>query len=192
MRLTWPAAERNKAVILDALRPHLPATGRILEIASGTGQHTAHFAAALPDLQFVPTDLAPEHVKSIDAWTRDLPNVAPAQPLDVTGVWPAGPFEGVYCANMIHIAPWAAAEGLLAGVGRVLAADGVFCLYGPFRIDGQYSESNAQFDANLQSRDPSWGVRDLEAVDALAAAQGLKRVALIALPANNHLVVYRR
>lgn len=192
MRQTWPAPERNKAVILDALRPHLPTTGRVLEIASGTGQHTAHFAAALPDLQFVPTDLSPEHVKSIDAWTRDLPNVAPAQPLDVTGAWPAGPFEAVYCANMIHIAPWAAAEGLLAGVGRVLAADGVFCLYGPFRIDGQYSESNAQFDANLQSRDPLWGVRDLEAVDALAAAQGLKRVALIALPANNHLVVYRR
>lgn len=188
----WPAAERNKADILAAMRPHLPATGRLLEIASGSGQHTAHFAAALPGLRFVPTDFNAAQLSSIDAWARDLSNVEPAIELDVTGDWPTGPFDAVYCANMIHIAPWAAAEGLLAGVGRVLTDDGVFCLYGPFRIAGTYSDSNARFHASLQSRDPAWGIRDLEAVEALATRAGLTRVALLALPANNHLVVFRR
>lgn len=188
----WPAAERNKADILAAMRPHLPAAGRVLEIASGSGQHTAHFAAALPQLRFQPTDYDPSHLESIAAWTSELSNVAEPQQLDVTGEWPTGPFDAVYCANMIHIAPWAAAEGLLAGVGRVLTDDGVFCLYGPFRIAGTYSDSNARFHASLQSRDPAWGVRDLEAVEALAAQAGLTRVALLALPANNHLVVFRR
>lgn len=192
MRLTWPAAERNKAAVLEALRPHLPAGGQLLEIASGTGQHTAHFAAALPGLRFQPTDFKAEHLTSIDAWTGAQPNVAPAMQLDVTASWPAGPFDAVYCANMIHIAPWAAAEGLLAGVGRVLTHDGVFCLYGPFRIEGTYSDSNARFHESLQRRDSRWGVRDLEAVDALAQTAGLKRTALVAMPANNHLVVYRR
>jgi SAM-dependent methyltransferase len=192
MRLTWPAAERNKAVVLDALRPHLPTQGQVLEVASGTGQHTAHFAAALPGLRFQPTDLKADQLASIDAWTRDLPNVAPAMILDTTAAWPTGPFDVVYCANMIHIAPWTAAEGLLSGVGQVLAPDGVFCLYGPFRIDGTYSDSNARFHAGLQSRDPSWGVRDLEAVEALADTAGLRRTHLIAMPANNHLVIFRR
>lgn len=188
----WPAAERNKADVLAALRPYLPASGCLLEIASGTGQHTAHFAQALPDLSFQPTDLDAEHLVSINAWTGTLPNVAPALRLDVTRDWPAGPFDAIYCANMIHIAPWAAAEGLLAGVGRLLSDDGVFCLYGPFRIDGTYSDSNARFHASLQGRNPAWGIRDLEAIDALASAAGLERVALDAMPANNHLVVFRR
>lgn len=190
----WPAAERNKAVILAALRPHLPGRGRLIEVASGTGQHTAHFAEALPQLRFQPTDFDLSHLASIDAWAADLPNVEPAVQLDVTH-WPAeleGPFDAIYCANMIHIAPWAAAEALLAGVGRALSEDGVLCLYGPFRIDGTYSESNARFHASLQSRDPAWGIRDLWAIDALAGDAGLERVSLEALPANNHLVVYRR
>lgn len=190
----WPAAERNKAVVLAALRPHLPATGRLLEVASGSGQHAAHFAQALPQLHFQPTDFEASHLGSIDAWTAQQPNAARAVQLDVTQ-WPArlaGPFDAVYCANMIHIAPWAATAGLLAGVGRVLSKDGVFCLYGPFRIGGTYSESNARFHASLRSRDPGWGVRDLETIEALAGDAGLARVALEAMPANNHLVVFRR
>lgn len=191
----WPAAARNREPILAAIRPYLPQCGRFVEIASGSGQHVAWFAAQLPGLQFVPTDLDPEHLVSVDAWVADagLTNVEPARLLDVTQTdWGIAPAQVIYCANMIHIAPWAAAEGLLAGVGRGLTADGVFCLYGPFRIDGGYSDSNAAFHARLQSRDPAWGVRDLEAVDALAEANGLTRAALHALPANNHLVVYRR
>lgn len=191
----WPAAARNREPIRLALQPYLPEAGRVVEIASGSGQHVAWFATHHPHLQFQPTDLDPEHLVSVDAWVTDagLTNVAPARLLDVTTAdWGVGAVDVIYCANMIHIAPWAAAEGLLAGVGRHLAAGGVFCLYGPFRIDGGYSDSNAAFHARLQSRDPQWGVRDLEAVDALATAHGLTRIALHALPANNHLVIYRR
>lgn len=191
----WPAAARNREPILAALQPYLPRTGRVIEIASGTGQHVAWFARHCPDLRFAPTDLDLAHLESIDAWVAEtgLTNVEPARQLDTTApTWAVGVADVIYCANMIHIAPWAAAEGLVAGVGRHLAADGVFCLYGPFRIAGGYSDSNAAFHASLQSRDPAWGVRDLEAIDALAEASGLTRVALHALPANNHLVVYRR
>lgn len=191
----WPAAARNRAPILDALRPHLPASGRLLEIASGSGQHVAWFAEHLPALRFLPTDLAPDHVASVDAWVAEagLENVAPARVLDVTAAdWGVGAVDAIFCANMIHIAPWAAAEGLLAGAGRHLSDGGVFALYGPFRIDGGYSDSNAAFHARLQARDPRWGVRDLEAIDALGAAAGLRRTHLLALPANNHLVIYRR
>lgn len=189
---TAPAAERNKAPILAALAPRLPAAARVLEVASGTGQHTAHFAAALPGLHFQPTDADPENLPGIQAWTADLPNVAPPRVLDaVTGPWLAA--DVVYCANMIHIAPWAAAEGLFRGAAGCLTPGGILFLYGPFRFHGEFlAASNAAFDESLRARDPRWGVRDVDALDALGAAVGLERIDTVALPANNHLLIWTR
>jgi hypothetical protein len=190
------AAERNRGPILDVLRQVLPATGLVLEIASGTGQHVACFAAALPALTFQPTDVDDEALASVREWVAEagLANVRPPLRLDTR--WPEWPVEradAIFCANMVHIAPWAATEGLLAGAGRVLPAGGALCLYGPFRFGGRFTApSNEAFDASLRARDPAWGVRDLDAIEAAAATCGLARAALFEMPANNHSVVFRR
>ncbi|MEZ4469578.1 MAG: DUF938 domain-containing protein [bacterium] len=189
---TAAAAERNKAPILEALRPWLPATGQVLEVAAGTGQHTAHFAAALPGLRFLPTDVDPENLPTIARWTAGLPNVAPPRVLDAeAGPWPA--VDVVYCANMIHIAPWAAATGLFQGAAAALPPGGLLFLYGPFRFSGRFlAESNVAFDESLRGRDARWGVRDVDDLDALGATCGLRRLDTLALPANNHLLVWLR
>lgn len=195
-KLRFPAAERNREPILRALREVLPEEGLVLEVASGSGQHVVHFAAALPGLTFQPTDVEPAHLESVRAWIADagVENVREPIFLDATAErWPVERAAAIYCANMIHIAPWEAALGLLAGAGRVLEPAGVLCLYGPFAFDGRYTaESNAAFDRSLQARDPRWGVRDLEDVAAVAAEHGLERDAVHALPANNHVVVFRK
>ncbi len=187
-----PAAARNRDPILDVLRRVLPAEGLVLEVAAGTGEHGAHFAPRLPRLTWQPSEV--HDLDSIEAWVAETaaPNLLAPIRLDVTAwPWPVDRVDAVFCANMIHIAPWACAEGLVRGAGRVLRAGGVLALYGPFRIGGAHvSDSNAAFDADLRARDPRWGVRDLEQVAALAAANGLHHAETVEMPANNRTVVF--
>lgn len=154
----------------------------------------AHFAAALPGLDWQPSDMAAAHRAGVDAWCAGLGNVAPAVALDArAAVWPVARADAVLCINMIHIAPWAAAEGLVAGAGRVLGAGGVLVLYGPFRRAGQALEaSNVAFDADLRARDAAWGVRDLEAVEGLALGCGFGGAEVVGMPASNLVVVFRK
>lgn len=193
-RLVAPSAARNRGPILQALRPHLPPGGTVLEVASGTGEHIAHFAAALPQLRWQPTDPAADRRASIDAWASALPNVHPAQPLDAASVdWAVGRVDVVLCINMIHIAPWRAAEGLVAGASRALPPGGLLALYGPYRRAGQrMAPGNAAFDAELRARDPEWGLRVLEDLAALAAGCGFGSPLVEAMPADNLLVLFRR
>ncbi len=193
-RLSAPSVARNRAPILEALRPHLPTSGTVLEIASGTGEHVAHFAAALPRLLWQPTDLAPEHRASIDAWSTGLANVLPACALDAaSAVWPIEQADAVLCINMVHIAPWSAAEGLVAGAARILPTGGLLALYGPYRRSGAPMEpGNAAFDADLRSRDPAWGLRAVEDVAALASDAGFGQPTIVAMPADNLTVLFRR
>ncbi len=195
-RLTAPAAGRNRAPILAVLTDLLPAEGLVLEVACGTGEHACHFAAATPGLSWQPTDPEPAHRKSADAWARHLglTNVLPALDLDVcAAVWPVERADAIFCANMIHIAPWEATLGLVSGAARVLAPGHSLILYGPFMFDGQHTaQSNERFDHSLRSRDPAWGVRDLRRVEDAAAVHGLTLVDQIAMPANNQIVVFQR
>jgi len=196
MKLHWPAPERNKAPILDVLRRVFPAEGRALELASGSGQHALHFAAAFPGLAWQPSDPDPPHRASIAAYAAEagLPNLLPPLALDVCHTpWPVAPVQAVFNANMVHIAPWEAAEGLFRGVGQVLVPGGVCALYGPFKLAGGHTaESNRLFDADLRARDPRWGVRDAEAVEALATAAGLVPAERVPMPSNNFVLVFRR
>lgn len=193
-RLFSPSAARNREAILLALRPHLPVTGLVLEIASGSGEHLAHLAPALPALQFQPSDQAAEARASIDAWCAPWPNVCPALALDAAArTWPVARADAVLCINMIHIAPWAAARGLVAGAARVLTPGGVLAVYGPFMRDGAHTApSNAAFDADLRARDPAWGVRAFEDLADLADGCGFAAPVADAMPANNLLVTFRR
>ncbi len=189
-----PAAARNRDPILEVLRRLAPASGTVLEVASGSGEHAAHFAAALPGVVFQPTDPDAARRASIDAWCAGIANVRPALALDATtGAWPAGPFDLLLCCNMIHIAPWTAAEGLVAGAGRVLSPCGILLLYGPFRRQGvPTAPGNEAFDADLRARNRAWGLRDLEAVDALTRAAGFSGAEITEMPANNLCVAWRR
>jgi SAM-dependent methyltransferase len=193
-RRTAAAAERNKAPILDVLRRVLPRRGLVLEIASGTGQHVAHFARALPALEWQPSDPDPDNRASIRAWTDGLGNVRAPLDLDVLGrPWPVACADAVLCINMIHVAPWAAAKALVAGAGEVLGAGGVLFLYGPYRRSGRLTApSNEAFDASLRASDPEWGVRDLEAVVEIAGMAGFGLEEVEDMPANNLGVVLRR
>ena len=194
--MTYPAPERNKAPILEILRRVLPARGRVLEIASGTGQHIVHFAQGLPGISWLPSDPEPEHRNSIVARTEaaSLGNVAPPLTLDVRQrPWPVQDVDAMLCINMIHIAPWEAALALLAEAGKLLPAGGLLYLYGPYRRDGLHTaESNAAFDADLRRRNPEWGVRNLQDVEREANAAGLLLLEVIAMPANNLSVIFRR
>lgn len=194
--LTAPAVARNRDAILAVLREILPDSGTVLEIASGSGEHAVHVAAALPGLDWLPSDPEPAARRSIAAHTlrAGLANIRPPLALDAAAAaWPVARVDGIVCINMIHIAPWAATEGLMAGAGRVLSAGGVLFLYGPFReADRPFAESNAAFDASLRARDPGWGVRDLDAVAAEAAQHGLSLVRRVAMPANNLSLIFGR
>ena len=194
VRQCSPSAARNRDPILHALRGPLPASGLVLEVASGTGEHCAHLAAALPGLAFQPTDPDGDALASIDAWCGPLPNVRRAVALDASsGTWPVTAADAVLCINMIHIAPWAAARGLVAGAARVLPAGGVLALYGPFMRGGRHAgPGNAAFDADLRARNPAWGVRALESVAALAARDGFGAPDVMEMPADNLVVVFRR
>lgn len=193
-RLHSPSAARNREPILAALRPALPRTGLLLEVASGSGEHAAHLAATLPSLRFQPTDPRPEALASIDAWCAGLSNACPALRLDATWpIWPVAAADAVLCINMVHIAPWAAAQGLVAGAARLLPPGGLLALYGPFvEGDQPLAPGNAAFDADLRARDPAWGLRVVKDVAALAATDGFSLPDIIPMPANNLLVLFRR
>jgi SAM-dependent methyltransferase len=190
------AAGRNREPILGVLRDVLPRPGLVLEVASGTGEHAVWFSAALPGLTWQPTDRDEEALRSIAAWSAmaALPNLLPPLWLDATAeTWPIAQADAVVAINMLHIAPWTATKGLIAGAERVLTHGGLLFLYGPFREGGAHTTaSNAAFDADLRTRDPSWGIRDLDEIIALAAQHGLLPPERIAMPANNLSVVFRR
>ncbi len=186
---------QNREPILTVLREIFADCRQVLEIGSGTGQHAVYFGAGLPHLVWQSADVPPHHA-GIRAWLDEaaLPNVWPPIALDVRQPgWRSGRYDAVFSANTLHIMSWPEVEAFFEGVGEVLEAGGVLAVYGPFNTNGAYtSESNARFDAWLKARDPASGVRDFEAVDALARAQGLVLRQDIAMPANNRTLVWRR
>lgn len=191
-----PAAARNREPILRVLREYLPRPALVLEIASGTGEHAVWFSSALPELTWQPTDHDPEALRSIAAW-RDMsgpPNLLPPLWLDAAAdSWPVSQTDAIVAINLVHIAPWTVTQGLMAGAARVLTSGGLLFLYGPFREGGVHTAvSNAAFDADLRARDPSWGIRDLDEITALAGQHGILGPERIAMPANNLSVVFRR
>jgi SAM-dependent methyltransferase len=191
-----PAADRNKGPILEVLRRWLPTQGTVVEIASGTGQHVAHFAAALPVLTWQPTELDVYRHDSISAWIEleGLTNVRPPLALDVgRQPWPVDRADAVICINMIHISPWQATLDLMKGAAHLLRDGGILFLYGPYRRFGSHTApSNAAFDADLRARTPEWGLRDLEAVTEVAATNGFEFGEAVPMPANNFSVVFRK
>lgn len=195
-RLSSPSAGRNRGPIAEALAARLAPSADVLEVASGTGEHAVAAVLRRPDLTWRPSDPDAASRASIDAWASEAPGrIAPALAIDVTAAqWWAGlaPADAVFCANMIHIAPWEAAEGLVAGAAAVLQPDGALLLYGPFHDGEHTAPSNLEFDASLKRRDPRWGVRALDAVDELARSVGLQRAERFEMPANNLLLTYRR
>jgi SAM-dependent methyltransferase len=195
MKRFAPATARNRDAIRDVLRRVAPPRANVLEIASGTGEHAVYLAAELDVASWQPSDVDPGAHASIDAWRREEPRVLPSLTLDVTEPgWArtlGRTWDVVFCANMIHIAPFRACEGLLEGAPEALRHGGVLFLYGPFRRNGSHTApSNEAFDASLRARDPAWGVRDLETVTSLAEKHGLHRVDVIEMPANNLSVVF--
>ncbi len=202
-----PAAARNREPIRDALGDVLPARGLVLEVASGSGEHAVFLARAFPALAWQPTDADPSALASIEAWRAEaaLPNLLAPVPLDARELeWNVPPLQAIVCINMIHISPWESCLGLFAGAARNLAErpsetaedptrSAPLVLYGPFRFGGRFTApSNAEFDASLRARDPAWGVRDLDDVTRVATAVGFEREHVIEMPANNHVIVFRR
>jgi len=189
-----PHCERNKEPILALLQPYLVNRHRVLEIGSGTGQHAVFFAPALPYTVWQTSDVD-ENLPGIRLWLQEaaLPNLPPPLLLDVTGEWPQQRFDAAFTANSLHIMPWTAVEKFFAGLDTVLERDGLLAVYGPFNYHGTYtSESNREFDGWLKQRSALSGIRDFEAVDALANRIGLQLVNDHAMPANNRLLVWRR
>jgi SAM-dependent methyltransferase len=204
-RLDAPAFHRNHAPIWAVLQKFLAGkSGDVVEAGSGTGQHVVDFARQTPDIVWWPSDLNAQHLRSIAAWRAHagLPNIRPPLRIDLSDpAWCAEMHDGsgpnsllaVFCANVIHIAPWRVAEGLFAGAARYLRADGRLYLYGPFKRGGRHTAiSNAVFDSSLRDRDPEWGVRDIEALEGLAAGNGLALIEIAEMPANNLILVFER
>ena len=204
-RLDAAAFHRNHEPIWAVLQKHLAGkSGDVLEAGSGTGQHAVDFAGHMPEITWWPSDLNEQHLKSINAWRAHagLPNIRPPLRIDLADpAWcpelhdGRGPVEllAVFCANVIHIAPWRVAEGLFAGAGRYLRSDGRLFLYGPFKRDGKHTAvSNAVFDASLREGNAEWGVRDIEALETLAAGAGLVLVEAVEMPSNNLTLVFGR
>lgn len=195
MTLHSPAADRNKGPILSVLQQVLPASGHLLELASGSGQHVCEFAAGLPGWTFSPTDLDEGALRSIDAYVTEaaLGNVRPSVKLDAcVWPWPVESADAVLAVNMVHISVWEATEGLFAGAGRVLGKGGRLVLYGPFVIDGETAESNLRFSDSLKERNKLWGVRELREVERIANVEGLGLVQVVEMPANNNCVVFEK
>jgi Protein of unknown function (DUF938) len=204
-RLDAPAFHRNHQAIRAVLLRYLAGkSGDVVEAGSGTGQHVVDFAGQMPDITWWPSDLNEQHLKSIAAWRvhAGLENVRPPLRIDLSDpAWCTQMHDGsgpknllaVFCANVIHIAPWRVAEGLFAGAGRYLPADGRLLLYGPFKRDGKHTAiSNAVFDTSLREGNPEWGVRDIEALERLAGPAGLVLVEIAEMPANNLILVFER
>jgi SAM-dependent methyltransferase len=204
-RLDAAAFHRNHEPIWAVLEKFLARkSGNVVEAGSGTGQHVVHFATRTPDITWWPSDLNERHLKSIEAWRTHagLPNIRPPLQIDLTDpAWcpemhdGSGPTEllAVFCANVIHIAPWRVAEGLFAGAARYLRSDGRLFLYGPFKREGKHTAlSNAVFDTSLREQDPEWGVRDIADLEKLAEAGGLALIETVEMPANNMILAYGR
>jgi hypothetical protein len=204
-RLDAPAFHRNHQAIWSVLQSFLAGkSGDVVEAGSGTGQHVVTFAAHVPEITWWPSDLNAQHLKSIEAWRMHaaLPNIRPPLRIDLSDSrWcpemqdGRGPAEllAVFCANVIHIAPWHVAEGLFAGAGRYLRKDGRLFLYGPFMRGGEHTaESNAAFDKSLRDKNPEWGVRDVGDLEKLAKKSGLALIEVVAMPANNFILVFDR
>lgn len=198
MKQHAPATERNRAPIAEVLARELPDSGTVLEIAAGTGEHAVFFAEAFPALAWQPTDPSPEALASIAAYRADYPgdNLATPLLLDAAApdAWPVAQAAAILCINMVHISPWEATLGLFRGTAQVLRTSGApLILYGPYIEQGvETAPSNLEFDASLKARNPLWGLRKAEALDALAATNGMRRTARHALPANNIMLVYRK
>ena len=194
--LTSPSFLRNRDPILAVLARVLPESGTVLEIAGGSGEHAVYFAAALPSLIWQPTDLDQVALRSIAAHraAARLPNVRPPLQLDASArSWPVEHADAIVAINMLHISPWRAAEGLMAGAGRVLRPGGVLYLYGPFRENGVHTApSNAVFDGSLRARNPEWGVRDVADLTELARVHGLSFTERVGMAANNLSLIFRR
>jgi len=191
-----PAAERNREPILDVLRRVLPKRGTVLEIASGTGQHAVFFSERLSELQWLPSDASPDALRSIASWVEEEARdnlLAPVE-LDVRwGTWPVTTADAMLCINMIHISPWESSEALFAGAQRVLDIGAPMVTYGPYRVGGEHTaQSNAAFDESLRARDPRWGVRDIDELEALAKRTGFSLEERAPMPANNMTLVWRR
>lgn len=195
---SWPAAERNKQPILEALQSVLPARGLLLEVASGTGQHAAHFVAGLTDWIIQPSDCDPEHLQTLQRRVALARNERLRPPLaldvlDLRDVPPALQPTAIYCANMVHIAPFAACVGLFTLADRLLDEGGLLLTYGPYSRHGRHTaDSNARFDESLKARNPAWGVRDVDELSAVGRERRLELVETRVLPANNLLLVWRR
>ena len=191
-----PATQRNRDAIADVLAAHLPGAGDVLEVASGSGEHILHFAARFPALVWRPSDPDPAALRSIAAWAAEaaLPNLAPPLRIDAADAdWPATQADAILCINMVHISPWPATLGLMRGAGRLLPAGGLLYLYGPYVQAGvETAPSNRAFDESLRARDPAWGLRHVDDVAAAGRAEGLRLDHVIAMPANNLSLIFRR
>lgn len=194
--LTSPSVARNRDPILAVLRRILPPAGTVLEIASGTGEHAVHFAAALSHLTWQPTDRDEQALESIAAHraASGLSNLLAPLALDAAAPeWPVGRADAIVAINMVHISPWRATQGLMTGAGRALTPGGVLYLYGAYKENGAHTApSNEAFDQDLRRRNPEWGIRDLKEVAELASAHGLELVERVPMPANNLSLVFRR
>jgi uncharacterized protein DUF938 len=192
-----PSCERNRDPILAVLREYFAACCRVLEIGSGTGQHAVHFAAALPHLTWQSSERGP-NLPGLRLWLDDamLPNTPPPLCLDVSGAWPSRPeqaYDAVFSANTLHIMSWPEVECLFAGLSALMAPAATVVIYGPFSYGGRHtSEGNAAFDAQLHAEAPHRGLRDVEAVDALARAEGLSMIKDREMPANNRCLIWRK
>lgn len=194
---TSPSSARNSGPILSVLQQRLPETGLVLEIAAGTGEHAIYNAAAMPGLQWQPTDPNLEALASIAAWRdhADLPNLLPPLRLDAAepDIWPVKRADAIVNINMIHISPWTATQGLMKGANQLLPTGGLLLLYGPYlEPDVETAPSNLAFDQSLKDRNPAWGIRHLDDVTALAARHGLDLAERVAMPANNLVLVLRK
>ena len=196
MKRHAPATARNSQPLAEVLARELPASGTVLEIASGSGEHAVFMARRFPALDWQPSDRDAEALASVDAWAAEarLANLRPAIALDAAAPdWPNVSADALLCVNMVHISPWDAAVGLFAGAGRVLGSGAPLVLYGPFvEPDVEPAASNHAFDQSLRQRDPAWGLRSTADLDRLAAGHGMTRTARCAMPANNLVLVYRR
>lgn len=195
VRLSSPAALRNRGPISDVLLDILPETGTVLEIASGSGEHIIHFASLFPALDWQPSDPSPEARASILAWSKAEQPVNVLPPLDIDAAgdqWPVQRADAMIAINMVHISPWFATQGLLKAAGRLLPAGGVLFLYGPYRRDGHpLVQSNVDFDADLRARNPAWGIRRLEDLEETGGQSGLSIASVAEMPANNLGVTFR-
>ena len=195
MRYHYPAADRNAEPILNVLRQSLPANAEVLELASGSGQHALYFSSRLPGVRWQPSDVSDESLASIRDYRTegDPERLLDPIKLDATNPpWNVGKFDAIVCANMIHISPWIATQGLFGGGAQSLNPGGMLITYGPYRFSGVFTaDSNREFDADLKRRNPEWGVRDVDDLEAVARNAGFTLERTHTMPANNHTLIWR-